>query len=423
MAAFIRREPLSWEEKLQDMRESARFDVGDGDADAENAIAEQFPPRTSAPPARPSSLQRPPLIKQPKVFVSNDCAFNCSYCGCRCSRSRPRYTNSPEEMARLSLSAACNHPHRGVFITSAVCRNADYTEEMIVETMRLMREKYGYTGYIHAKIMPGADPALIEQAGWLADRLSVNIELPHSDGYAVIARQKTRRSILAPMGGISRMIRERQGERNDKGRLFAGAGQTTQLIVGAMNENDRASLRLAEALYQKYRLRRVYYSAFGAGDEAFDFLPSVSTPKWRSRRLYQADRLMQLYGFSMEELTPEEAPNLPMDLDPKSAWALRHREQFPIEINRADFEMLLRVPGLGITSAKRILHARRLHTLTPELLRQLKIPLARAKYFITCNGRYEGGLLLDSFNLRQQLAAPPIQLSLYEEFPGAGLSS
>lgn len=411
MANLVLREAMTLEDKLRDMGESTRYDVADGDGDTDNEIAELRHLRAPRPPA-----------KQPKVFVSNDCTFNCSYCGCRCSRSKPRYTNSPEEMAQISLRTALDHPHHGVFITSAVCRNADYTEELIVETMRLMREKYHYTGYIHAKIMPGADPLLIERAGWLADRLSVNIELPHSEGYHLIAKQKNRANILNPMGDISRLIRERQGEHNDKGRPFARAGQTTQLIVGAMGEDDRTSLRLAEALYKKYRLRRVYYSAFGAGEEPFDFLPASSTPKWRSRRMYQADRLLQLYHFSMEELTPEEEPDLQRDLDPKSAWALRHRELFPVEVNRADFETLIRVPGLGITSARRIIHGRRIHALTPELLRQLHIPLSRAQYFITCGGRYLGGNLLDSLCLRQQVADRSMQTSLYEEFPTAGLS-
>lgn len=220
--------------------------MADGDPETNQDIAELSTIRAPLPPP-----------KQPKVFLSSDCRFNCSYCGCRASQCGNRFTHSPAEMAEIAVNTALDHPHHGVFITSAVYRNADYTEELIVETLRRMRFEHHYTGYIHAKIMPGADPALIEEAGWLADRLSVNIELPHSDGYAVIAKQKTRRNILEPMENISRKIREHQGERNQYGRPFARAGQTTQLIVGAMGENDRTSLRLAEALYKKYRLRRV----------------------------------------------------------------------------------------------------------------------------------------------------------------------
>ena len=405
---FITPRPLTPEKIAAQTREFTRYDVADGDPETNQDIAELSTIRAPLPPP-----------KQPKVFLSSDCRFNCSYCGCRASQCGNRFTHSPAEMAEIAVNTALDHPHHGVFITSAVYRNADYTEELIVETLRRMRFKHHYTGYIHAKIMPGADPALIEEAGWLADRLSVNIELPHSDGYAVIAKQKTRRNILEPMENISRKIREHQGERNQYGRPFARAGQTTQLIVGAMGEIDRTSLRLAEALYKKYRLRRVYYSPFHLHKPGeFDFFPEQSTPTWRTRRLYQADRLMQLYSFTMEELTPEDAPDMQMDLDPKAAWALRHRELFPVELNRADYEMLLRVPGLGVTSAQKIIRARRQQTLTFDLLRQLRVPLSRARYFVTCGGKIWGAQWLDSLNLRQMVADRSLQMSLFDQtFP------
>ena len=301
----------------------------------------------------------------------------------------------------MAVQAARNNPTLGVFISSGIYKNADYTEELIVETLRIMRRDLHYTGYIHAKIMPGADPALIERAGWLADRLSVNIELPHSDGYAVIAKQKNKANILTPMGAISRKIRDHTGEFDPSGRRFARSGQTTQMIVGAMKETDRTAMTLSGALYRKYRLRRVYYSPFHLPRSShFDFFPEKNTPRWRTRRMYQADRLMQLYGFGVDEILPEDAPNLPFDLDPKAAWALRHLDRFPVEVNTADYETLIRVPGIGITGAKRILQARRLHTLTHELLRRIGVSLKRARYFITCNGRYTGGRLLDSPALR-----------------------
>lgn len=403
MANLILPPSLDGSDKIRLLRDAAADDIADANELTHDELADLEAIRA------PKS---PPTV--PKLGISNDCIFNCSYCSCRAGlECRQRYTATPREMAEIAVQAAKSNPTLGVFLTSGICKNADYTEELIVETLRIMRRDLRYTGYIHAKIMPGADPDLIEQAGWLADRLSVNIELPHSDGYSVIAKQKNKTNILTPMEAISRKIRDHTGEFNASGRRFARSGQTTQMIVGAMKENDRTTMTLSGALYRKYRLRRVYYSPFHLPRTHFDFFPEKNTPSWRTRRLYQADRLMQLYGFTVEDLLPENAPNLPYDLDPKAAWALRHLDQFPVEVNTADYETLLRVPGIGVTYAKRIIQARRLHTLTHELLRKIGVSLKRSRYFITCNGKYTGGRLLDSPSLRPVISDIGAQTKLF----------
>ena len=363
------------------------------------------------------SKPSPPTV--PKVFVSNDCTFNCAYCGCRCSKDKRRYTHNTEEIADMALAAAdeCGH---GVFITSAICKNADYTEELIIDTLKVIRHKRGYNGYVHAKIMPGADPLLIRRLGFLADRVSVNIELPHSDGYKILAKQKNRNNILSPMSSVNDFINElnpRRGikARSDTGRPFAPAGQTTQMMVGAMGETDRTITVLADSLYKKFDLRRVYYSPFSAPasscgqdkneGESGEVFGGYKTPKWRGRRLYQADRLVKLYGMTPDEILPEHSPNLDFDIDPKAGYALRNIAMFPVEINTADYETLLRIPGIGITSAKKILAARKVAHLTYDKLKYMHVSLSKSKYFITCGGKYYGGNMLDSPQLRYQLWA------------------
>lgn len=403
MANLILPAPLEAADKIRLTQEAARYDIADADELTSDEIADLEAIR--APKA-------PPTV--PKLGLSNDCIFNCSYCSSRAGlECRQRFTNTPRELAELAVRAAWKNPTRGVFLSSGIYKNADYTEELIVETLRIMRKELRYTGYIHAKIMPGTDPELIERAGWLADRLSVNIELPRSEGYSVIAKQKNKTNILTPMGEISRRIREHAGEYDTSGRRFARGGQTTQLIVGAMKETDRATMTLSGALYRKYRLRRVYYSPFHLPRASrFSFFPQQDTPSWRARRLYQADRLMQLYGFTVDEILPEDSPDLSFDLDPKAAWAMRHLELFPVEVNTADYEMLIRVPGIGMTYAKRILQARRTHRLTHDLLRKMGISLKRARYFLTCSGKYAGGRLLDSPALRPLVSDVPSQTKL-----------
>lgn len=406
MAHIVFREPISTPDQLRLMQEDARFDVSD-QQDVEHTCIPDLTAIAGDIRAKPG----PPKV--PKLMVSNDCRFNCAYCGCRCgNEQRQRYTNEPKEIARLACQEAVKNGH-GVFLTSSICRDADYTEELIVAALKCMREELHYPGYIHAKIMPGADPLLIEQAGRYANRLSVNIEVANSAGYARIARQKTRENILAPMGQISRLIRQHKAETGRTGRRFA-TSQTTQLMAGSTGETDRTILTLSKALYRKYGLKRVYYTAFHYRHPAAGYdLPYVDTPSWRMARLYQADRLMELYGFTPEEIAPEQAPDLEESIDPKLSWALRHLDRFPVEVGRADYETLLRVPGIGVVYAQRILEARRFGPVSFETLQKLGVSMQRSRYFLQCGGRYGGGDLLEHpERLRRLLGSDPEQLLL-----------
>ena len=387
---------LSAEDKLRLMNEDARFDVADSEAPdgletptGDGCVAgaggrfnaERIRDTIKAPAAPHTA---------PKVFMSNDCVFNCSYCGCRrCFESKTRYANEPREFAQLALNAANANGGR-VFITSAIYKNPNYTEELIIETMRIMRGALGYTGYLHAKVMPGCDPELIRQAGLFANRLSVNIEVAKSEGYKTIAREKNKNNILGPMGNISRLIREAKSETGRYKPRFANS-QSTQLMAGSTGEDDFTILNLTHALYGKYHLSRVYYTPYQYHNyDGSDGRPEVETPKWRQTRLYQADRLMQLYGFKPDEIAPAEAPNLTYDFDPKAAWALRNMHLFPVEINTADYEMLIRIPGIGVTYAKRIIEARRQSRVTFDILEKLGVSLKRSRHFITAGGKYYG---------------------------------
>lgn len=337
------------------------------------------------------------------MFLTNDCIFNCAYCDCRSGNDcKRRYVNTPKELARLSVMEALQS-NRGIFITSAIHKNADYTEELIIETLKIIRNEYAFGGYVHAKVMPGTDPILIREAGKYANRLSVNIEVAKSEGYRRIARQKNKANILTPMRQISELIADARSSGSRRPRF--ASSQTTQLMAGSTNEDDRTILALARALYDRYHLKRVYYTAFHYEHQAAGYeLPFTATPHWRMSRLYQADRLMQLYGFKPDEITPKEVPNLERGLDPKSSYALRNLNLFPVEINSADHELLLRVPGIGITYAERILAARRYCHITFDILRKIGISLHRSRFFITCGGKMEKGFFLDSPMLRELLA-------------------
>ena len=399
--SVILRQKLDLEEKLALMKEDAKFEVG-SDLDAESTVLA----------CALEIKSRPRPAKVPKMFLASGCIFNCSYCGCRCSREeRSNYGNTPAELAQMAVSSAYENGH-GVFLSSAIYKNADYTQELLAESSRIMREELGYKGYLHVKIMPGADPELIARTGRYASRLSINIEVAHSTGYRRIAKQKNKENILTPMRNIAEQIRQAKEEK----RTFA-ISQTTQLMAGSTDEDDRVIMTLSDALYRKFRLNRIYYTPFQYRHEAKGYesehLSFKQTPFWRMARLYQADRLLQLYGFSPDDVTPEDDPFLHQDLDPKAAWALRHLDLFPIEINKADFATLIRIPGIGITYAKRILEVRKYSIITHDLLKKMKVSLKRCIYFITCDGKYKGGSLLDSPELRQVLTSGENRISIF----------
>nr|WP_207743485.1 putative DNA modification/repair radical SAM protein [Intestinimonas butyriciproducens] len=367
-----------------------------------------------------------------KVLMTNACCYDCQYCVNRRSNDVPRTAFTPRELAELTIGFYRRNYIEGLFLSSAVLRDPDYTTERMIETLRLIREEYGFAGYIHAKAIPGADPLLTYRLGLLADRMSVNIELPSEASLKALAPDKTRASILTPMAQIREGILESgQALRLYRGApRFAPAGQSTQMIIGATPESDLHILRLTEGLYQKYQLKRVFYSAYLPVSDS-KLLPApqgFQPPLLREHRLYQADWLLRFYHFEATELLDEAHPDLDPRLDPKCCWALRHLEEFPVEVNRADYERLLRVPGIGVRSARRILTARRVGPLTFEGLKKLGVVLKRAQYFLTCSGRMLPGLsrVKPDSVLRQMVALErpllagdvPEQLSLFAQNAG-----
>ncbi|MCX7005124.1 MAG: putative DNA modification/repair radical SAM protein [bacterium] len=344
-----------------------------------------------------------------KLLLTNRCVYDCAYCANRCSNNVPRAAFTVEEVVDLTVQFYRRNYIEGLFLSSGVERSPNYTMERMLEVVRRLRREEAFRGYIHVKAIPGADPELIRRAGFYADRISVNIELPSEVSLRRLAPDKARASILGPMQQIAHNITVNRDERKTFKRapLFAPAGQSTQLIVSASPENDDRILLLAERLYQTYHLKRVYYSAYvPVNDDAR--LPWAPAPDMlREHRLYQADWLVRYYGFAAADVLDATEPNLDRELDPKCAWALRHLEQFPVEVNRADYETLLRVPGVGMRSAKRIVASRGQAALRIEDLDKLGVVMKRARYFITCGGRVPAELCLTPAAIRAQLLLGP----------------
>lgn len=343
-----------------------------------------------------------------KVLMTNCCSFDCGYCVNRRSNDIPRATFAPRELAELTMEFYRRNYIEGLFLSSAVLGTPDYTTERMLAVLRLLRGEYRFGGYIHAKAIPGTSPELLQQLGYLADRLSVNVELPSERSLNLLAPDKGRHSIFRPMKQIAV---EGAANREEltlyrKAPRFAPAGQSTQMIVGASPETDHHILKLTEGMYQKYSLKRVFYSAYIPVAEDTR-LPALDTkpPLLREHRLYQADWLLRFYGFRAEELLDEQTPSFDPRLDPKCCWALRHPDFFPVEVNRADYEALLRVPGLGVVSARRILTARRAGPLRLENLPKLGVVMKRAQYFLTANGRMTDGLRFTQDSLLRNLIA------------------
>ena len=341
-----------------------------------------------------------------KVLMTNRCVYDCKYCVNRRSNDTRRAAFTPEELADLTINFYRRNYIEGLFLSSGVYRSPDYTMELMIKSLRLLREQYRFNGYIHAKAIPGAAPELAEQLGLLADRLSVNIELPSEQGLKLLAPDKTKGAILAPM----RQIQARNVQNKEEltkyrhAPKFAPAGQSTQLIVGATADSDLHILRLTQGLYDRYQLKRVFYSAYMPVVE-HALLPSkdVKPPLLREHRLYQADWLLRFYGYRAEELLDEDHRDFDPRVDPKCSWALAHPEFFPVEINTADYETLLRIPGVGVTSAKRILVARRVGPLRVENLPRLGVVMKRAQYFLTASGRMADGLRFNQDTLLRNL--------------------
>ena len=323
-----------------------------------------------------------------KILMTNCCMYNCKYCINRSSNDIPRASFTPREVADLTINFYKRNYIEGLFLSSAVVKSPDYTMELLYGTVSILRNEYNFNGYIHTKTIPGASFELINKLGKLVDRMSINIELPSNDSLKLLAPQKEKAGILEPMKYIYTNIDISNKEKSNYSKSFVPAGQTTQLIVGATPESDLKIMKLSEGLYKKFKLKRVYYSAYVSVNKDAS-LPSLkSPPLLRENRLYQADWLLRFYGFKSEELLDEKHPNFNALLDPKCEWALRHLEQFPVDVNSADYFTLLRVPGIGVTSAKRIIRSRRNFKLNFDTLKGLGVVLKRAIYFITCSGKY-----------------------------------
>ena len=324
-----------------------------------------------------------------KILMSNACIYDCKYCVNRCTNSVKRATFTPREIADLTINFYKRNYIEGLFLSSAIIKNPDYTMERLYETVFILRKEYKFNGYIHVKTIPGCSKELIDKLGVLVDRSSINIELPSNASLKLLAPQKEKDGIISPMKYISQNIAYSAQEKSKYKEKFIPAGQTTQLIVGATPESDLKIMKLSESLYKNLKLKRVYYSAYVPinNDKNLPALTSP-TPLLRENRLYQADWLLRFYGFKIDDLLDESHPNFHTMLDPKCDWALRNLHLFPVEINKADYNTLLKVPGIGVISAKRIIVARREFNLTFDNLKKLGIVLKRARYFITCDGKY-----------------------------------
>lgn len=324
-----------------------------------------------------------------KILMSNDCCYDCKYCANRCSNNIPRATAEPDEICALTVDFYKRNYIEGLFLSSAVVKNANHTMERLFETVKKLRTVYGFNGYIHLKGIPSADKLLIEKAGFYVDRMSFNIELPSEKSLKLLAPQKNKAAIIEPMKMLAMDKYYDNPLKLNRRKDFLPAGQTTQMIVGASPESDAHILKLTEFMYKTYKMKRVYYSTYTPTNFDTSLLPYEQAPLLREHRLYQADWLLRFYGFSADEITDGDG-NLATEYDPKCAWALKNLGLFPIEINTASAAMLLRVPGIGVKSVYRIMQARKHCKLNFEHLKKLRVVLKRAQHFITCNGKFMG---------------------------------
>ena len=348
-----------------------------------------------------------------KIMMTNCCIYDCAYCINRRSNDVPRATFTVKEIVSLTLEFYRRNYIEGLFLSSGVIKSPDYTMSLLASVARTLRNEHRFNGYIHLKVIPGAAPELVREAGMYADRLSVNIEIPTEKHLMLLAPEKNYSAILSPMQSIRQNIIENREDRRKyrKAPRFVPAGQSTQLIVGASPEPDKTILSLASMLYSRHGLKRVYYSGYIPVNPSDSRLPALKEPPLlREHRLYQADWLLRFYHFSVDELVDEEHPNLETDIDPKLSYALRHPWLFPVDVNKADYETLLRVPGIGVRSARLIIAARKYRHLTSAHLQKIGVVMKRAKYFITCK-ELESKSILDikPEKLKEQLLSESIR--------------
>ena len=403
--------------KLRVLADAAKYDASCASSGSRRARAEGGLGNTTGVGICHSYTPDGRCVSLLKLLLTNYCIYDCSYCVNRISSDTPRARFTPEEVVFLTIEFYKRNYIEGLFLSSGIIQSPDYTMEQVIRVAKLLRSEHKFGGYIHLKAVPGAAEELLLEAGNWADRLSANIELARDRDLAQLAPAKTHSAIEQSMQQIANGILLAKDKTNRAGKSprFAPAGQSTQFIVGATEAPDATLLDKSASLYRNFGLRRAYYSAFSPIPHADPGLPLKKIPLLREHRLYQADWLMRFYGFSADELTTEDDRNLPLDRDPKLAWALRHREFFPIDVNKAGKTALLRVPGFGVRNVERILKIRRYRSLTLADLDKLKISVNRAKFFIVTADHNKAPQQIDSPTLGQRVIAPSnSQLSLFE---------
>ncbi len=375
-------------DKLKILAESAKYDVSCASSGASRSAKKGGIGNTAGLGICHSFSEDGRCISLLKIMLTNHCIYDCAYCINRRSNDLPRATLAVSELVELTIEFYRRNYIEGLFLSSGVVRNPDYTMERLVRVIKELRLIHRFNGYIHMKSIPGASRELVNEAGLYADRLSVNIEIPNEQSLQTLAPEKDFKSVFQPMRYIQQGVLESAEERKKyrKAPRFAPAGQSTQMIVGATAETDKDILYLSSALYTRPTMKRVYYSGYVSVNSYDNRLPALKQPPLvRENRLYQADWLMRFYHFKVNEIVDDSYPDLDLEIDPKLAWALRHPEQFPVDINKADYEMILRVPGIGVKSARLIVASRRFSRLGMYQLKKIGVVMKKAQYFITCN--------------------------------------
>lgn len=391
-------------DKIKILAESAKYDVSCSSSGSQRPAVKGQLGNARLPGICHSWAADGRCISLLKILMSNHCIYDCAYCVNRASNDVPRATLSVEELVKLTIDFYRRNYIEGLFLSSAVVKSPDDTMLAMIEVVKTLRQREHFNGYIHLKAIPGADLALVERAGRLVDRLSINAELPTSSSLKLLAPQKQMPQIVQPIKYIQSRIKE-QNELRSK-LSFVPAGQTTQVIIGATPDSDYDILQMSQYMYQQRQLKRVYYSAYvPMGSSPLLPAKDLAVPTGREHRLYQADWLLRFYGFAADEILTPAMPNLDLTIDPKAQWALSHLGQFPVEINRASRAVLLRVPGIGPISANRILAARRFGTLNIDGLKRMGVVLKRAIYFITIGGKYYGETHLERHAIHSRLIA------------------
>lgn len=401
--------------KLEILSDAAKYDVSCSSSGSKRQSKKGALGSTKASGICHSFTPDGRCISLLKILLTNYCIYDCAYCINRQSNDVRRAAFTPDEVVSLTMNFYRRNYIEGLFLSSAIIKDPNHTMELLTTVLKKLRIEHEFRGYIHVKAIPGASEDLINECGLYADRMSVNIELPSSKSLKLLAPSKAKQDILKPMGLIKSHILESQDNRKSfrHAPLFVPGGQSTQLIVGASPESDLSIMNLSQGLYDKYSLKRVYYSAYIPINQGNNLPILKSPPVMREHRLYQGDWLLRLYGFRANELLNEQNPNFDINFDPKTSWALRNMHLFPIEINKAPYEMLIRVPGIGLNGAKKIISARRLTNLTFEDLKKLRIVLKRAQYFILCNGKYNGNVSYDDEKIRLAMK-PELDLNIVE---------